>query len=65
MHINAPLLLLLSHKDTIEYCTVHIILSQDGRRSIWIVNSCKFKMVIYYEREVKLLFKRLSQKKNS
>lgn len=50
MHINMPLLWLLSYKNTIEYCTVHIILSQDGRRSIWIVNSCKFKMAIHYER---------------
>lgn len=50
MHINTPLLLLLSYKNTIEYCTVHIIVSEDGRRSIWIVNSCKFKMGMHYER---------------
>lgn len=40
----------LSYKDTIEHCTVHITVSQDGRRSIWIVNSCKFKMGMHYER---------------
>lgn len=50
MHINMPLLLLSSYKNTIEYCTVTIIVSQDGRRSIWIVNSCKFKTGLHYER---------------
>lgn len=45
-----PLLVLLSHKNTIEQGTVHIIVSQDGRRSIWIVNSCKFKIGMHYER---------------
>lgn len=50
MHKNRPLLLLFSSKNTIEHCTAHIIVSQDGRRSIWIVNSCKFKIGMHYER---------------
>jgi len=29
---------------------VHITVSQDGSRSIWIVNSCKLKMGMHYER---------------
>lgn len=29
---------------------MHIIVSQDGSRSIWKVNSCKFKMGMHYER---------------
>lgn len=45
-----PLLFIWSNKNTIEYCTVHIIVNHGGRRSIWIVNSCKFKMGMHYER---------------
>lgn len=45
-----PLLFVVSVKNIIEFRTVHIIVSHNGRRSIWIVNSCKFKTGMHYER---------------
>lgn len=49
MHINAVNIAFIL-QNTIEYRTVHITVSQNGRRGIWIVNSCKFKIGMHYER---------------